>query len=160
MYVNAAVPTLREAARIAGISYQYLININGTEAAKKYKQTAHEIIDEKAADTTALISALSHRAVQVIGQMMEDGGSENIRLRAAIDLADRGPETSKIQKHQVESFSLSSEDARGIAESLVAAAAVRQRNAHLAEEDFDMVNTEKVLEKTPIMLPPSLQEPG
>lgn len=159
MYVNAAVPTLKDAAIAVGITPQYLSNINGTVAAKKYTQTAHEIIEEKAHDVNALIASLSHRAVQVIGQLMEDGSSENIRLRAAQDLADRGPETSKIQKHQVESFSLSSDDARGIAEAMVAAATLRQRHEELRVADFDMTGAFASDDNTPVVIPPSLQEP-
>lgn len=105
-------------------------------------------IDSAIADTslstTALIERLSRRAVEVIGRTMEDGSSESIRLKAAIDIADRGAETSKVQKHQLESFSITSGDARAIAEAMVAGASVRKRFAAEVQNDFDRVGMAEV----------------
>lgn len=116
-------------------------------------ETAHAMIQETALSTSALIDKLSRRAIEVIATQMEDASSEGLRLKAAIDLADRGSETSKVHKHQVESFTLGSEDARAIAESLAAAAAVRQTNAALRHENFDRVNVDDVEENVPVVVP-------
>lgn len=116
-------------------------------------ETAHAMIQQTALTTNALIEKLSRRAIEVIATQMEDASSEGLRLKAAIDLADRGSETSKIHKHQVESFTLGSEDARAIAESLAAAASVRQVNASLRHENFDRVNVDEVEATTPVVVP-------
>ena len=116
-------------------------------------ETAHAMIQQTALTTSALIEKLSRRAIEVIATQMEDASSEGLRLKAAIDLADRGSETSKVHKHQVESFTLASEDARVIAESMVAAASVRQANAALRHENFDKVNVDEVEITTPIVVP-------
>lgn len=115
--------------------------------------TAHEHINNTALQTTELIDKLSRRAIEVIGTQMEDASSEALRLKAAIDLADRGSETSKIQKHQVESFTLSSQDARAIAESMVAAATVRQRHSDLRTDNFDKVNIDGDGSDIPVAIP-------
>lgn len=119
----------------------------------KFMQSAHDHINNTALQTNELIEKLSRRAIEVIGTTMEDASSEALRLKAAIDLADRGPETSKIQKHQVESFSLTSEDARAIAESMVQAASIRQRHSNLVVDNFDKVNLDETEELTPIVTP-------
>ncbi len=119
-------------------------------------KTAHDHINNTALQTNELIDKLGRRAIEVIGTTMEDGSSEALRLKAAIDLADRAPETSKIHKHQVEGFMLGSEDARAIAESMVAAAAVRQANSHLRTENFDRVNLDGIQGEEPIAIPASI----
>ena len=70
------------------------------------------------------MTELGRKAVQKLAHLMEWSGQEAIQLRAAIDLADRSPETQKVQKHQVESFSLSGKDAKEIAVEVIK----KQRN--------------------------------
>lgn len=141
LYAHTAVPTIREAAFAVGVHPIYLGNMARTVAGQAFMKSAHEAINNTALSTNQLIERLSRRAVEVIGGLMEDSGSESIRLKAATDLADRGSETSKIQKHQVESFTLGAEDARVIAESLVTAATLRARHTNLLTENFDKVST-------------------
>lgn len=116
-------------------------------------ETAHTHINNTALQTTELIEKLSRRAIEVIGTQMEDASSEGLRLKAAIDLADRGAETSKVHKHQVESFTLSSQDARGIAESLVAAAVLKARHSDLGLSNFDRVNVDVDDSDVPVVIP-------
>jgi hypothetical protein len=146
LYVHGVVPTQREASRLAGLSEAYFSQVINSPAGRTYMQSAHNIIEENAHDVNLLIQKLSVRAIGVIGTLMEDASKEDVRLKAAQDLADRGPETAKIQKHQVESFTLSSSDARAIAESMVQAAAVKKKFSNLESEDFDMVNTDSPAE--------------
>lgn len=143
LYVHGAVKTQREAADAAGLNRAYFSSVANSPAGQKYMQSAHNIIEENANDVSTLMRRLSVRAIAVIGGLMEDGTKEETRLRAAQDLADRGPETAKIQKHQVESFTLGTADARAIAESMVAAASIRQRFASLENENFDRVDIEE-----------------
>lgn len=153
LFVHCAVPTLREAAEAVGLSPVYLHKMSRTRAGIEFMETAHAMIQQTALTTSALIEKLSRRAIEVIGTTMEDASSEALRLKAAIDLADRGPETSKIQKHQVESFTLGSEDARLIAASMVSAAAVRQANADLVHNNFDRVSLDDDGDTTPEVVP-------
>jgi hypothetical protein len=153
LYVHTAVPSLSKAADAVGLNPRYLALMSRTSAGKEFMKTAHEHINNTALQTNELIERLGRRAVEVIGTTMEDASSEALRLKAAIDLADRAPETSKIHKHQVEGLMLSGEDARQIAESMVAAAAVRQANAHLRTQNFDKVNLDGVEGTEPIAIP-------
>lgn len=155
MYVNAAVPTLKAAADAVGISYTHLTLMAKTPAGEEFMANAHEIMQNKAIETNVLIQQLGRRAVEVIGGMMEDASSDALRLKAAIDLADRAPETSKIQRHQVESFSLDGKDAKMIAEALAQGRSVKEQFAHLATENFDKVGT--AIEAEQIALPPAIE---
>lgn len=153
LYVHAAVPNLTQAAKAVGLNPRYLAKVSRSQAGQEFMKTAHELINDTALDTNQLIQKLSRRAIEVIGTTMEDASSEALRLKAAIDLADRGPETSKIQKHQVESFTLGSADAKAIAESMVQAAALRQRHSNLEHENFDRVNLDAVEDAIPVVTP-------
>jgi hypothetical protein len=144
LYVHGVVPTQKAAAEAAGLHPMSFHTVLHTAAGQAYMKTAHELIEQHAHDTNALIQGLSVRAIQVLGTLMEDAGKEDVRLRAAVDLADRGTETAKIHKHQVESFTLAGADARALAESVVMAATVRNQNANLRVENFDRVNVDEV----------------
>lgn len=155
MYANAAVPTLQAAAEAVGISYVHLTLMAKSPAGQEFMANAHEIISQKAIETNVLIQQLGRRALEVIAGQMEDASSEALRLKAAIDLADRSPETSKIQRHQVESFTLDGKDAKAIAEALVQGRSVRDQFAHLATENFDKVGTVATAEQ--MILPPAIE---
>lgn len=127
MYALAAVPTLSAAAEATGLALGYLSLMANSPAGKEYMQTVQQILDEKAISTTDLINKLGRRAIEIIGGLAEDGSSPSIQLKAAIDLADRSPETSKTTKVQVDSFSLSGKDARLLAESIVQGRSVHER---------------------------------
>lgn len=156
LYVHTAVPTLKAAAAATGLNRRYLANVARTKAGKAFMASAHEHINNTALTTNALIEKLGRRGIEVIGTMMEDASSEALRLKAAIDLADRAPETSKIHKHQVESYTLGSEDARAIAEAMVAASTVRQNNQHLIKSNYDKVNLDAIEDATPVVQSPTL----
>lgn len=153
LYAHGQVKTLIQAAEAVELHPRYLQNISRTQAGKRFMKTADEMIANTALSTTQLIDQLSRRAIEVIGTQMENASSESLRLKAAIDLADRGSETSKIQKHQVEAFTLNSADARAIAESMVEAAALRAKHAALATENFDRVNTTADEDDVPVVIP-------
>lgn len=110
-------------------------------------ESAHEIIAREITNKQSLISALGMRAAQVVGGLMEDASSESIRLKAAQDIMDRDPELSKVQKHQVESFTLGNKDAKEIAAALVSASSVHSQFKHLETQDFNRLATGE--EETP-----------
>ena len=149
MYAFGAVPTLSAAAEAVGVSLSALSLKKNSPAGIQYMQSAQQILDDKTASASQVLDQLGRRALEVIGDKMENSKDDKIQLRAAIDLADRSPTYSKVQKMQVESFTLSGKDAKAIAEALVAGQSVNEEYAHLAEGDFD-----KVAEATQLALPP------
>lgn len=149
MYVNAAVPSLSEAARVVGISYGHLALCARSPAGRQFMATAHEIINDKAAATNVLIEKLGRRALEVIGQTMEDASSEALRLKAAIDLADRSPETAKSQKLSLEAFTLAGKDAQLLAQALVEGKEVEARFAEFKIKNHEPAALE---ETTPALL--------
>lgn len=136
LLMTGAVKTQKEAAEAVGLSAVSLgMNIRSA-AGIQYINSAHEAIRDKTIDTSVLIDKLSRRAVEVIGDLMEDAQKEDIRLRAAIDLADRGKETAKTQKLQVDSFTVSGRDVASLAEAMVAAAQLRETYAEAATGNY------------------------
>lgn len=83
-------------------------------------------IHDKTVDLSTVIKTVSREALKTQVELMRSTNNEAIKLKATQDFLDRNPETSKVQKHQVESFSISSEDARALAEAMVRSAALRQ----------------------------------
>lgn len=137
LYAQGGCKTLREASTAMGFHPNYLTIVAGTPAGKAFMESAHEIIAREITNKQSLISALGMRAAQVVGGLMEDASSESIRLKAAQDIMDRDPELSKVQKHQVESFTLGNKDAREIAAALVSASSVQERYKDLTTNDFN-----------------------
>jgi hypothetical protein len=138
MYANGMC-NLTQAAEAMDLNVGALSLSKNSPVGKAFMQSAHEIIDQNATNTNALIQGLSVRAIQVIGKLMEDSASEKIQLDAAKDLADRGNETSKIQRMQVEAITLGAGDAKMLAEALVRGPRVQEKYAHLATGDFNRI---------------------
>jgi cell division protein ZapA (FtsZ GTPase activity inhibitor) len=94
-------------------------------------------LDAATADIGAVMHQLSLKALGVIENTMHDASSEALRLKAAQDLADRGPQTSKVQRHQMETFNVSAELAKDLAAAMVESARVRKAFAHLSTGTHD-----------------------
>jgi hypothetical protein len=139
MYAHGAVRTLEQAAEATGISYQYLSTVKNFPIGKKFMNAIDEKLSDKSIQTSAIISELGRKAIGKIAGIMEDGEKEEHRLKAAIDLADRAPETSKIQKHQVEAFTLSGKDALALATALTQSQQVREHYTSVAAGNYDKV---------------------
>lgn len=92
-----------------------------------------EYYDEKVMSTSELLQSLSLRAVRRIAELMDNAQSERTRLAAAIDLADRGQETSKIHKSASIQATLAPEDANALAKALASASTARDTYAHFAQ---------------------------
>lgn len=105
-------------------------------------ENAHQIISKGLTDKHALVQALGMRALQVASVIMEDAPNDGIRLKAAQDLMDRDPDLSKVQKHQVESFTLSGKDAKDLAAALTSASAVREVYSDLVHQNFNRLTAE------------------
>lgn len=99
-------------------------------------------LNDKTLETSVLLHKLGREALDRIAGLMRFSSNENIILRASQDLADRAPGTQKIQKHQVEAFTLSGRDSAAIAAAMVEAAKVRQGYAEVMQGNFIKVPLE------------------
>lgn len=133
LYASAAVATKKEAAEAVGLNPTYF-NVITQPGHKKAMPEAIELIDEiqqriedKTVDLSAVVAEVSREALTTVRKLMKDSHNEAIKLKAASDILDRNPETSKTQKIQASSFSLSGEDAKQLAAALVLSAKVQQQ---------------------------------
>jgi ABC-type Na+ transport system ATPase subunit NatA len=126
----------KEAAKAVGLHPAYIPQLKASEPGQKLMSELGEQIDEKALETSVLMDRLGREALHRLAGLMRFSQNENIILRTSQDLADRSPLTSKIQKHQVESFSLGATDAKAIAEALVQSAAERQKYIEAKNGNF------------------------
>lgn len=140
LYHSGLVPTKGAAADAVGLNrqtfYSATMPIVGDAQVGRLVGEVDLMVENATINTRALVEQLSRKAIGVIGKVMLHGDKEENRLKAAVDLADRGSETSKIQKHQIESWSLGSQDAKSLADALVEAARVKQLNAVVATQDY------------------------
>lgn len=151
LYATGAARTKREAGEMAGLHPQYLSMLRNNPAVQEIIAGTQMRVSDEAVSASALVQSLAREAIETIAQIMQKSGSDALRLKAAIDIADRAPETSKVQKHAVAAFSLNSMDAKDLARALVEAAGVKRDYASAAESNF--VRVEQQLSVGPAELP-------
>ncbi len=142
MYAHGAVKSIKEAAEIVGMNSSYLTIIANGTPAKTMLESTQQILDDKAMETSVFLNKLGRRGVEVIAGLMENAGSESLQLKAAVDLADRAPDFSKIQKHQVESFTLSGKDVAALAAAIAEGKEVQHEFKQLTTGNHDHVTPE------------------
>lgn len=142
LYASAAVATKQEAAEAVGLNPSYF-NVITQPGHAKANPEAIALIDEiqqriedKAVDLSAVVQEVSREALTEVRKLMKNSQNEAIRLKAATDVLDRNPETSKIQKNAIASFSLDSADAKELAHALVLGA---RATAEIGEITSDFV---------------------
>lgn len=127
LYSTGTCKTKKEASTAAGLHPNYLTILSGptsgSELVKRLINDVDAAIHDQSISTSQLLQRLGREAVGRIAQLM-DSDNEHVALKAAVDLADRSPETSKTQKVSVESFSLDGEDVKSLAAAMVEAAKV------------------------------------
>lgn len=135
LYATGAVKTLAEAARATGIApgTAYVAHASATGRREVARVDNNQV--EKAVNVSQLIASLSTKAVEKVATLMEKGSSEGIQLRAAQDLLDRNPETSKTQKVQVSDLTMQDKDAKLLAAAMVEAAKLRALHAETSRRD-------------------------
>lgn len=141
LYATGACKTKKAASAAAGLHPNYLsmlTSTNGSDQVKRLLNDVDAMIEDKTVETSAIITMLGRKAIGRLAHMM-DSASEGIALKAAVDLADRSPETAKTQKMQVESFSLSGQDAKELALAMVESARSESRYKHIAVEGLDEI---------------------
>lgn len=138
LYASAAVKTKREASAVVGLHPHYLTMLtNYNPLAQAELRRLMDSVDDANLDMTKLLHKLSIAALDTIASTMSHGSSEALRLKAAQDLADRGPQTSKVQKHQVESWRIDPADAQRIAQAMVETAQIRGEHTQVTVGSHD-----------------------
>lgn len=144
LYATAAAPTKREASKMAGLHPSYLTMLTGkSEKVRQLVNDTDALIQDETVSSSVILQRLGRDAIAKISQLMHESQSEGLQLKAAIDLADRSPETSKTQKVQLESFNLDGKDVQALAAAMVEAAEVQGRYAAVGVEGLVEVDTDK-----------------
>ncbi len=148
-YYNSGIaPTLGEAARLAGLhpGTLYAMNVSDNEEYKRIGDQAAKNADIATGEISIVLQRLGRNALQTIEDLRINADKDETKLKAAIDLADRSPETSKIQKLQVQSISLDGKDVEVLTRSLVEAAEVQGRFTDATTGDYVKVTPPDQLE--------------
>lgn len=144
--VSGAVLTQNDAADVAGVTAAYFSVIKSSPAGQRYMAEVDDKVNDRMIDTSKLLEKLGRESLDRMAQLMRFSDSESITFKAAQDLMDRSSETSKVQKLQIESLTMSNKDAKGLAEAMVMAADLRRQFAEAATGDFIKVDEAKSLE--------------
>lgn len=139
MYAYGSCRTLTEAAEAMDLDVGYLSSVRNSVPGAAFMESAEAIIADRTLEGHELLNKLGRRALEITARLMETSANENVQLKAAIDLSDRSPTYSAVQKMQVESFTLSGRDAKLIAESLVRGENVHEKFKELSSGNFDRV---------------------
>lgn len=154
LYATGAVRTKREAAEIAGVTKEYFTHMsNHNNELRRIQNDTTRMIEDESVSTAVILQKLSRRAVGKLAELM-DTGSEAIAFRAAQDLADRGQETAKTQKFQVDSLTLNGEDAKELARALVESANLAGKFSEVATHGLVEVDTDKHEQSAALQLMP------
>lgn len=149
LWVSGAARTQKEAAQIAGVSQGTVSIARHRESGQELEETFNTGVMERAMSLSAVIAKLSEKALKVMDEQITNGSSEEVKFKAAKDILDRNPETSKTNKVQVESFTLGNKDAKEIAAALTEGAALWRFDPEVAEGDF--VRVQEVSERPSLM---------
>jgi len=141
LYATGTVKTLKEAARVVNCHPVSLQLAAQSPAGQEVMETAHKIIEDKTLSASQLVQKLSRRMVELEAKIAEDSPNEGLRLKAAQDLLDRNPETSKTQRIQADVLTLDGKDAQAIAAAMVEAARLKAQFADAAVGDYVKVDT-------------------
>lgn len=146
LYASGAVKSKKEAAEAVGLSPQALYTPTmpslGDTPTRRLMNEIDAALDDKTVDMSRVLAMLSRKAVKKINSLMDNSENEHIQLKAAVDLADRAPETSKTHKVAVANIRMNSDDAKELAAAMVESARARREFAHVAEGDFVQVTTD------------------
>lgn len=156
LVTTGAVPTVKEAARIAGIQQSYISALrHNNPVAMQYIRKLEADIDAGTVNMSAVLQQLGRKAVARIADIMEsEAVKDELRLKAAQDLADRSPETSKTNKISLEAdLTLRQGDAKQLMQALVEASqAAEQFRKEVSEGDYVKVDDQLPEAKLPPLL--------
>lgn len=170
LYHTGLCKTKADAAEKAGLNKAtfYLISTTSSEVASLAEQVQRELEDETI-DAARIVKRLGRKGLGIVAEIADNPlNKAEVRLKAAQDLADRSPETSKVinVNARVET-PLSEDQVAALRRGMIEAAALRDKFAKAAEGSFVTVtdaNTARSLdlvkERAPLALPPGGESSG
>lgn len=149
LYASGVAATKREAALAAGLAPQtFYMSSTMSEPTQRLHNEIQELIADESVRTSAILEKLGRRAIGTIAQLMETGKDE-IKLKAAQDLADRTPDTQRTQQVVVPTFSLAATDVAALAAALVESSRERERYRYVTEGLVEVNIDEKPMPQLP-----------
>lgn len=147
LYVMGAAKTKKEAAAMAGLQYSSLATIRRDPQVLRFMEELDAEIAAEAVNTSELLKRLGRRAIRNIAGFMEsEAVKDEVRFKAAQDLADRSPETSKVLKvHSEATLTMSPEDVLRLRAAMLDGAQNKILYAEAAEGNFVKVNDESTV---------------
>ena len=140
LYATAAVPTKAAAADAVGLSRSALYNDSMPSLGDTPTRRLFDQVDEALADRTInmsrVLAMLSREAIGKISNLMRYSESEQIQLKAAVDLADRAPDTSKTQKIAAVGVTLSGKDVHELAAVMAESAQAQEDFNEIGQDDY------------------------
>lgn len=138
LYATAVVKTKKEAALAAGLDKNVLYQLRHERQVNDLIRKIDHELENNIISTADVLKILGRKAVVAIADIMTtDNVKDEVRLKAAQDLADRSPETSKTLKVQAESsLSISDEAAELIRAAMLESARSRLNFAEAANGNF------------------------
>jgi hypothetical protein len=129
--LTGATRTQAEAARVVGITQAYLSTAKRNPLMQAYIRKIEAQMDAGSVQMSTVIQELGRKGLVKIALMMEsDEVKDELRLRAAMDLADRSPETSKTSKLSIEGdLTIREGDAQRLIQALVEASQADEKYA-------------------------------
>lgn len=143
LYATGACKTKQEASEAAGLNKNYLTLLNNNPYVSDLIREIDKQIETGVVDMSKVLVMLGRKAVVAIAGTMEDSTVKpELRFKAAQDLADRSPETSKTQKLAIDSqLTMTPESAQAIAAALVESARLQETYQSAASGDYIKVDT-------------------
>lgn len=134
LYATGAARNKRDAALIAGITPVHFTNMsNMNPETKRLINNVQQMVEDESITTSKLLQTLGRKAVGRLAQLM-DSPNDTVAFRAAQDLADRSTETQKTQRVQMESLTLSGEDAKALAAAMVESSRAQVAYEHVGRD--------------------------
>src|SRR5205807_583715 len=105
LYAAGAVPTKKAACEAVGLSSNYLSVMNNNPEVNKILSEVDRAVNDETVSLSRVIALTARKAAKRLSELV-DSGNEHVALKAASDVLDRTPETSKHHKTTVTSWSL------------------------------------------------------
>lgn len=138
LYASGATRTQKEAAEIMGVSRVGLGRIlRYTPVGKNEVALIDSEIRRRVVDLSAVIEGLGQRAIARVAALMDGTDvKHDVQLRAAQDILDRNPATSKTRRLQVESLSLTGKDVQTLVRAMTSSAELKREFPEAAIGDY------------------------
>lgn len=141
LYASGAVKTKREAAAVAGLGKSTFFDLRANPLVNAQIARITQQIDDNTVDMSAALLRLGRAGVAKVAELMETAKKEEVQLKAAQDLADRSPETSKVHKVALEAdVTLPASTVNDLVKALLEQASRKERYIEAAEGDYIKVN--------------------